>query len=101
MRRIYLVFIVFFAILIGLELNLKTDKKIPFSKISNQNHTSELQKASFLNFDSIDVLSLEQGSQAEQLTWTQLGKIKYENKPHKDYPDGVMYPVVNAELKLK
>jgi len=101
MRKIYLVFIVIFAVIIGLELNLKTDTKIPFSKVTNQTHSTELQQASVLNFDSLEALSLDQGSEAEPLTWTQLGKIKYENKAHKDYPEGVMYPIVNAELKLK
>lgn len=101
MRKIYLVFIVIFAVIIGLELNLKNDVKIPFSKVVNQNHSTELQQAAVLSFDSIEILAPEQGGEAEQLTWTQLGKIKYENRPHKDYPEGVMYPIVSAELKLK
>lgn len=40
-------------------------------------------------------------SLADTLTWKLLGQIKYEKKPSKDYPEGVMYPIVNNTLKAK
>lgn len=37
----------------------------------------------------------------DTLTWKLLGQIKYVKKPSKDYPEGVMFPVVNPTLKTK
>lgn len=37
----------------------------------------------------------------DTLTWKLLGQIKYVKKPSKDYPEGVMFPVVNPTLKAK
>lgn len=104
MRKIYLVFILIFAIFIGLELNFKPSQNIeniPFSKTSSEHQTKDVQQASFLNFDSLAYTNPMQNTGAEAITWGLLGKIKYNNKPHQDYPDGVMYPQVNAELKAK
>lgn len=104
MRKIYLVFILIFAIFIGLELNFKPSKNIeniPFAKPASEHSEKEVQQASFLGFDSLASATLEQNSNAESITWGLLGRIKYQNRSHKDYPDGVMYPQVNAELKAK
>jgi hypothetical protein len=38
---------------------------------------------------------------ADTLSWKLLGQIKYVKKPSKDYPEGVMFPVVNTTLKAK
>lgn len=38
---------------------------------------------------------------SDTLTWKLLAQIKYLKKPSKDYPEGVMYPVVNSTLKTK
>jgi len=38
---------------------------------------------------------------ADTLTWKLLGQIKYIKKPSPDYPEGVMYPVINPTLKAK
>ncbi|RZJ61314.1 MAG: hypothetical protein EOO45_23445 [Flavobacterium sp.] len=38
---------------------------------------------------------------SDTLSWKLLGQIKYVKKPSKDYPEGVMFPVVNASLKAK
>jgi hypothetical protein len=105
MRKIYFVFIVIFAVFITLEWNFKPDTslgKVPFSKATSQPHNSaQLQKASIVTFENIGFDNFYQTSNPENLTWSQLGKIKFENRAHKDYPDGVMYPQVNAELKAK
>ncbi|OYQ36340.1 hypothetical protein CHU92_09990 [Flavobacterium cyanobacteriorum] len=37
----------------------------------------------------------------DTLTWKLLGQIKYIKKPSKDYPEGVMFPVINTTLKAK
>lgn len=38
---------------------------------------------------------------ADTLNWKLLGQIKYIKKPSKDYPEGVMYPIINTQLKAK
>jgi hypothetical protein len=38
---------------------------------------------------------------ADTLNWKLLGQIKFVKKPSPDYPEGVMFPVVNATLKAK
>ncbi|WP_294819537.1 hypothetical protein [uncultured Flavobacterium sp.] len=38
---------------------------------------------------------------SDTLTWKLLGQIKYIKKPSPDYPEGVMFPVVNTSLKAK
>jgi len=37
----------------------------------------------------------------DTLTWKLLAQIKYLKKPSKDYPEGVMFPVINPTLKAK
>lgn len=101
MRKTYLVFILIFSIFIFVGGNFDTSNqaKIPFSK-PNTSHTS-VQKASFVDFDALvsNPFIVKPALTTETLTWGILGKIKYVTKPHKDYPDGVMYPIVNPELK--
>ncbi len=38
---------------------------------------------------------------SDTLSWKLLGQIKYIKKASPDYPEGVMYPVVNSTLKTK
>lgn len=38
---------------------------------------------------------------ADTLSWKLLGQIKYIKKASPDYPEGVMFPVVNPTLKAK
>ena len=37
----------------------------------------------------------------DTLNWKMLGQIKFLKKPSKDYPEGVMFPVINPALKAK
>jgi len=104
MRKVYLIFIFIFTVFIGLELGFKPNKmaKIPFAKTS-KNHIL-VEKSSVFPFDTIasDDFQPEQTLQdTEIITWSLLGKITFENKPHPDYPEGVLYPTVNQELKTK
>ena len=54
-----------------------------------------------------DINEIKKGAKAsysavsDTLTWKLLAQIKYLKKPSKDYPEGVMYPVVNSTLKAK
>ncbi len=104
MRRIYFVFIGIFAVFIGLELSFKPSKDIenvPFSKPITEHRINDIQQASVFGLDTLFSDFEPEQSAAETITWSLLGKIKYENRPHKDYPEGVMYPIVNDELKAK
>lgn len=38
---------------------------------------------------------------ADTLTWKVLAQIDYKKRPSKDYPEGVMFPVINPTLKAK
>lgn len=38
---------------------------------------------------------------SDTLNWKLLGQIKYLKKPSKDYPEGVMFPLINPTLKAK
>lgn len=45
--------------------------------------------------------SVEKTAVADTLSWKLLGQIKYIKKASADYPEGVMFPVVNPTLKAK
>ncbi|WP_333695753.1 hypothetical protein [Flavobacterium sp.] len=64
-----------------------------------------LQQASFLSPFSIENSfrreKFDIQGHPDTLTWKLLGVIKYVKKPDKDYPDGVMFPIINSELKTK
>jgi len=38
---------------------------------------------------------------ADTLSWKLLGQIKYVKKASPDYPEGVMFPIINPTLKAK
>lgn len=39
-------------------------------------------------------------TEPDTINWKLLGVIKYTKKPHKDFPEGVLFPKVNATLKM-
>lgn len=106
MRKIYLVFILIFGVFITLELSFTPGQKekTPFAR-PNTTHIrpAEMQQSSLFSFEGVSFLDFSAGNivTSDTLTWSLLGKINYENKPHKDYPEGVMYPVINQQLKGK
>jgi hypothetical protein len=38
---------------------------------------------------------------SDTLSWKLLGQIKYIKKPSADYPEGVMFPIINPTVKAK
>lgn len=101
MRKIYIFFIFLFGLIIFLDNSLEV--KIPFSKTNNQSEVI-VQKAGFVPsvFNEKEISNEDFIFAApDTLTWKLLGIIKYVKKPYKDYPDGVMFPIVNSELKAK
>ncbi|WP_396153458.1 hypothetical protein [Flavobacterium sp.] len=102
MRKIYIVFILVFGIIIVLDSSLEV--KYPFSN-TNSSEEIPIQQAGFMpSFESQNI-ELEEDifSQVkpDTLSWKLLGIIKYIKKPDKDYPDGVMFPIINSDLKTK
>ena len=61
---------------------------------------------SFLSFVSLPNKTIKSKqtlnfqTQSDTINWKLLGVIKYNKKPHKDFPEGVLYPKVNATLKM-
>ena len=102
MRKIYIIFILVFGIIIVLDSSLEV--KYPFSN-TNSSEEIPIQQAGFMpSFESQNI-ELEEDifSQVkpDTLSWKLLGIIKYIKKPDKDYPDGVMFPIINSDLKTK
>ena len=65
----------------------------------NENYSPTLQTASFLpELIREDVIFMQT---PDTLSWKLLSVIKFIKKPDKDYPDGVMFPIVNSTLKEK
>ena len=102
MRKIYIVFIFLFGIIIVLDSSLEVT--YPFSKVKSSEEI-HLQKAGFIStFETksdLAVYDLFTQVKADTLSWKLLGIIKYLKKPDKDYPEGVMFPIINSELKTK
>jgi hypothetical protein len=95
MRKIYIVFILIFGVLILLDSSFEPSKE--FTKSLETKATSQLQTAAiFPNFNTLESGLMQA---PDTLTWKLLGVIKYVNKPSKDYPDGVMFPIINSTLK--
>lgn len=97
MRKIYFVFILIFGVLILLDSSFEPSKE--FTKSLEAKDHSQLQTAAiFPNFSTLESGLMQA---PDTLTWKLLGVIKYVNKPSKDYPDGVMFPIINSTLKAK
>jgi uncharacterized membrane protein YcgQ (UPF0703/DUF1980 family) len=59
----------------------------------------------FLSFISLPTQKIETQNttiqtEPDTITWKLLGVINYKKKPHKDFPEGVLFPKVNATLKM-
>lgn len=83
MHKLVLLIFTIFALVSSKNLFIKTEASI------NNNHH-------YLKNSDINTTIAP-----DTLTWNLLGIIKYVKKTTKDYPDGVMFPIVNATLKAK
>jgi hypothetical protein len=95
MRKIYWVFIVIFAVLIGMEF------LAPEKAEDNSLTIETLQAASVVPEPLWVDTPFDVQAKADTITWKLLGIIKYVKKPAKDYPEGVMFPIINSTLKEK
>jgi hypothetical protein len=91
MRKTYF-FIALFLFLGAIYINVKGKESDSFS----------VQQAGFLPkagaFSKSEAKSL---IVTDTLNWKLLGAIKFVKKTNKDYPEGVMYPIINSTLKTK
>lgn len=85
MRKIFLGFTTVLTVIVVLGFTSTTEKK---SGINVPEHTEAVP---------YEVVQ----SKPDTLSWKLLGIIKYVKKPNKDFPEGVMYPIVNSTLKEK
>lgn len=90
MRKIFWVFIATFTVLITLNIT---------SKEKQENNVPLQQAGVFTNSFGLSESFIQ--SRPDTLSWKLLGVIKYIKKPNKDFPEGVMYPIVNSTLKEK
>lgn len=102
MRKIYIFFILLFGVLIVMDSSLEV--KYPFSNTKPAANVS-VQKAGFISSFEWQRSGAEEDLftqvKPDTLSWKLLGVIKYIKKPDKDYPDGVMFPIINSDLKAK
>lgn len=122
MRKVYLYFIVFFIVFIIVDWHFIPSKK--FIK-SLSTHTDKVEESApnaisyhqslNLNPEPIDFLDediikmserdkkdlIQKSVLSDTLSWRLLGLIKYVKRPHPEYEEGAMYPIINAALKLK
>lgn len=92
MRKIYYLLGGLLVLFLTLEMN----------NSSKETTQIEVQTAGFVpNFSKSALLEKRSFVATDTLTWKQLGAIKFLKKPHKDYPEGVMFPLVNTALKAK
>lgn len=111
MRKLYIFFILLFAGLLILELTFEPSEAYK-KEMAQQNDlqiaslvtTPKIIKDEVLTTKIIENFEVENTANftfLDTLTWKQLGVINYVKKAHPDYPEGVMFPVINAGLKAK
>ena len=72
------------------------------SSFSKKESTAELQTAGFVpEFENSFLAEKKSFVTKDTLNWKLLGMIKFVKKPNKDYPEGVMFPIINSTLKAK
>ncbi|MEZ0006972.1 hypothetical protein ABH942_002350 [Flavobacterium sp. 28YEA47A] len=94
MRKTYYFVITLFTFLSAIYIsdNLKEKKSDSLS----------LQQAGFLpKMETFSKPEAKSFVVTDTLNWKLLGAIKFVKKQNKDYPDGVMYPIINSTLKVK
>ena len=92
MRKIYYLLGGFFVLFLTLEFTKTSEKPSEKTNIQTAGFGPEF-KSSLFQKKSFVV--------ADTLNWKILGMIKFVKKQHKDYPEGVMFPLVNSTLKAK
>ncbi len=76
------------------DFEMKTLSHEDLIRINDESSQNHLTQNDLKNSTNSQVVS-------DTLTWKMLGVIKYIKKPHPDFEEGVMYPVINSNLKTK
>lgn len=92
MRKMYYLLGGIFVLFLTLEMN-NSSKEITPKEIQTAGFIPDFSKGTLLEKRSFIV--------ADTLNWKLLGAIKFVKKQHKDYPEGVMFPIINSTLKAK
>lgn len=98
MRKSYLFFTLFFILFYVLDSNYIPQQNVGSTSVTENN----LQTAEFIpDFENYIYPSTTIQTKADTLSWKLLGVIKYVKKPNEEYPEGVMFPIINSTLKAK
>lgn len=98
MRKTYYFFIALFILFVFSDATFLKQRNLTVK----ESEAPALQKASFL--PEMETFSKKESKSfvaIDTLNWKLLGAIKFVKKPSKDYPDGVMFPIINTTLKAK
>ena len=111
MRKLYIFFILLFAGLLILELTFEPSEDfkkelahqndVQVASLVSDTKTVNEEKLNATLSENFEVENTAGFTFLDTLTWKQLGVINYVKKAHPDYPEGVMFPVINAGLKAK
>lgn len=93
MRKIYYFLGGLFVLFLTIETATSSKKEAVSSPIQTAGFVPEFKSNSLFVEKSFVV--------SDTLNWKLLGMIKFVKKQHKDYPEGVMFPVINSTLKAK
>lgn len=98
MRKRYYFFIALFVVFTFIDTTFVSD----WSLKEKESDSHSLQKASFLpEITAFSKFESKSFVATDTLNWKLLGAIKFVKKPNKDYPEGVMFPIINSTLKTK
>ena len=122
MLKIYFYFIVFFAVFAIVDWHFVPSKKFLKSQTEDlsvvsdgaldavsyhQSLASNPESKNFIEAPTIELTAsekkifLQKSVLSDTLSWKLLGLIKYVKRPHPEYEEGAMYPIINSALKQK
>jgi hypothetical protein len=109
MRKSYWFFIAFIVIMLSLELAFHPNEVLASTDATSIESVEQTSQAAIITSPNefrelvvheSDATALDEiQTKPDTLTWKMLGVIKYVKKPHAEYPEGVMFPIVSAQVK--
>lgn len=109
MRKSYWFFIGFIALMLILELAFHPNEVLASTDATSIESVEQTSQAAiitspnelreFVDHEPEATALDEVQTKPDTLTWKMLGVIKYVKKPHAEYPEGVMFPIVSAQVK--
>jgi hypothetical protein len=109
MRKSYWFFIGFFTLMLLLELAFHPNEVLASTDAVSIESVEQTSQAAMILLpnesselevsESVVSETDEMQTKPDTITWKMLGVIKYVKKPHAEYPEGVMFPIVSAQVK--